>query len=1445
MAFHSNNAGGGAQSVNASAELPEIRPEVLGFSAIGGDKKVRLLPQPWPLDNLPSSSASLLSVASNRGLIAAAGPESLVLAHTDSARKAFSTEAGENSVVSDFTPDVVTRVPQLRHVAFSSDEDFLVITAEEGGGLAVYAVQDLLAQKTDPGVQIATESTAVRALVPNPNPELGHFFAAVLDSGRLGLADVAKGQIQTMVQEGVSCVAFSTRGRALIAGMHDGSARQYKVEDASLMATIPSPPDVGDNYTTSGIYWMTDNEFYTIHSPKEPASGGEDAMQEEQDTTYNIIKADRARTSFTFHKAPMDLCFRSQFEPQRPPPLRFTVNRLRNWEPDLTDMLILGASNSIEFTVLTKTSAPIAPGQEVVNDYTLSSLLDNRKAELPMDTRGEESVLIGEALDLSSKDKVLKPIPTDDEYRESSTPLPAFLALSYEGLLSAWWVVYDKSIRAGTGYSGLTANASDQPATPGSTISAPQSDQANSMFNKPSATFGTPSTPSFGTPGLQTGQSLFGKPSQPAFGTPSAFGAPSAFGKPSQPASGAQSPFGKPSQPAFGAASTIGMSGGTAFGAAGGLGNRPSAWGSPSQSSTPQKPNPFASQAGTSSGFAKFGEPNKSTPGSTFSSFGSVGGQSPLASLVAQNSGFSGMSNEPSAFGGKALSTAPSFGSTVTVGSSIGDGSTLPPSWGTTPAQQSGATFGPGTASFASSKESDMSDASDAQNRERDEATPTPQAPPPQSKGLFGLNGNGFTLTPSFTGDGTAKDDLPKPPAPSNASLFGEGFASALGASPTKPPATPIKKEEEEPRLEDISTTPATLPKPTPSNIFPSGTPMQQPPAPSPADETSSPAGEDAPLPPDPMTWKPPKSSDDELPPLAGSPAIKVEAPESDVPSSPLEDSTGKEDDFSVEEQDGDDEDEEPSPSDAARRPRPQKAQWSFQDSTTQSPRILPAAPTPPAMKSSASSRSGDQSRDTSRPPSRLQFGQASKTGPSGLFQPSATPAGFPKPPTTFAPPAGRAQDSLRSPSPVRAASTSAIGTRRQQIFPHGTPLSASIQQAPKPPTPQPEVSDLSDDEDERIRQELASEIVPSRELEAFIARQDYTGAVSKTGTAAQIEIMYRDMNSMVDTLGLNSRSLESFIKFHQQRMTLGRTDLDEVIDQGDEGAWYGRWSLAAAEDLGNLVDQLEDGLDEGRVQDFAAKFIELDQVLLGDVAKLQTKLNIVRRELINRKHPEKTEALRKASLPKELADQQKASRQDYAQLLSLLNQAEEAAFLLKSKLSGISATNGKPTAVPTVDAVKKTITRLIQMTEKKNNDILLLESQLRKLNLDLSASSSRPTSSSSRTLGTPLRSSRALVRTAQSPLTTPRSKLSLAELNRTVRTPEHDDTPSKGYGLFYTPEGSPTQPGSQTLVALGSRIENGDMTALREANARRKEVAKKLMDAVGKRGVKVTKVAQ
>ncbi|KAF2794983.1 hypothetical protein K505DRAFT_360589 [Melanomma pulvis-pyrius CBS 109.77] len=1457
---------------HSAAEIAYINPESLGFSALGprsggSTKKVQLLPSPWTKDRLPPSSASLLAVASGAGLIAAAGPDVLIIASTEATRKAFHGEADENGVITDFTPDLTIPIPQLRHLAFSSGEDFLVISAENGGGLAVYSVLDLVEKKHNPTNQISTEQVSVRALVPNPAQEFEHYFAVVLDSGKLLIADILDGRLKEIHPSNVACVAWSVKGKAVIAGMNDGTAVQY-MSNGSQMGTIPRPPDVDESFSMSAVYWLTLTEFFTVHSLRQAPVDGM-----EEDSIYHIVKTDKARSAYTFHRSPGEICFPGMGAPERSLPLRFSITRLREWKPDLDDLLILTTSNSTDIAMLTRTSAIIAPDQTdegALHDYTITQLLDNRRAQLPQIT-GEmnDSIAIGEALDLSSKEKISGPIPMMEEIEESPTPLPAFLVLNHQGILSAWWIVWDKSIMTGTGYPGLmalregaesaTPAASTTPAAQTSSIisqpmfGAPLANQASSTptgleFGKPtppSNSFGVSSTPTFGGAGV----TAFGKPS---------FGAPSAIGTPG---------LGKP---AFGAPSAIGAAGAPGFGMTGGIGASQSPWGSSAQktsSQTPQNPfasaaggasgfsqvtqaqpklnpfasveggalgsskpsetphNPFASVAGGASGFAKFGDGKPAAVGSSFSSFGSAnGGSSPFSNLGTQKSAFSGTTNEPSAF--KGANMQPSFGSTVTVDSGVG--STLP-SWANTPAKQGSSVFEQNNSSFVSTtstKESDMSDATDAQNRERDEATPTPQAP----KNIFSLPSNGFKLNSTFQGDGSAKDDLPKPSASTGSSMFGDEFASTLGGSSSKTPATPVKQEEQEIRLQDISTTPASPPRQS-QPLFPTTTPAKAPPV-----QKETPVIEDAPLPPDPMTWKPPKAADDEPPPLAGSPGVQVEAPESSVPSSPLDDD---EDDFLVEEHDGDNEEEEPSPSDAARKSRTPKTGFSFQDSNRfqDSGRFFPPAPTPPVQQSRPPSQSG-RSTSPARPLRFTPtFNPTPKPATSSAFTSSATPGPFPK----FPPPSNRNKD-IRSPSPVRPGSTSTVGTQPQHVIAPRTSLRQSMQQQPKPPTPQPEVSDLSDDEDERIRQELAREIVPRRTLDPFIAHQDYTGSsLTKTGHAAQIEIIYRDINSMVDTLGLNSRSLAAFIKYHSKarQSKLTRTDLEEVEHQGEGGPWYDEWCISEIKDLTELETELEDELNDGRVQDVVDKLGQLVR-LLREKAKLMTKLNDIRRQIIIRKDPEKAEALRKASLPKELADQQKVLRTEYARLLSLLGQSEEATMLLRSKLASHGAENGKTGAVPTVDAVKKTIVKMIALTEKKNSEIVLLEAQLRKIGI---GEGSRPASSSSRNFGTPSRS-RAL--RGQSPFATPptskSTKMSLSELNRRAMTPEVEETtPSRGYGLFYTPEGSPT-PGD-SLVRLANKMDDDTLVGLREMAERRKKLAQGLANAVLKRGVKVTSI--
>lgn len=161
-------------------------------------------------------------------------------------RKAYSGQADADNVITSFTSDITIPTPRLRHVVFSSDEDFLVLTAESGGGLAVYNTESVL-NKKNPENQIGTDQISVRALVPNPNPQFGQYFAVILENGRLFVVDISDGKQVKLQEENATCVAWSNRGKAVIAGQKDGSAVQYGMK-GDVMATVPRPPDMDASY---------------------------------------------------------------------------------------------------------------------------------------------------------------------------------------------------------------------------------------------------------------------------------------------------------------------------------------------------------------------------------------------------------------------------------------------------------------------------------------------------------------------------------------------------------------------------------------------------------------------------------------------------------------------------------------------------------------------------------------------------------------------------------------------------------------------------------------------------------------------------------------------------------------------------------------------------------------------------------------------------------------------------------------------------------------------------------------------------------------------------------------------------------------------------------------------------------------------------------------------
>ncbi|KAI8303963.1 Nucleoporin NUP159 [Colletotrichum sp. SAR11_240] len=429
-----STAGGGG--LNQGPELEVIQTEALGFKSIAGDAKLRLTSAWSPA---PADTASLLSIAPRRGLVAAAGPDGITIASTESVRKGFEADSKESdsSDVRAFQPQVKLPMPmRVSQLAFSADENYLILSAETGGGLAVYETQSLLNGGTQAAFELATNGETLRALVPNPTIEKAELVAIVTNNGNLHMANLKDRNISNVLKAQVSCLSWSTKGKQLVAGLADGTIFQMTPEGEEK-GQIPRPPSV-ENAHVSSLSWLENHLFLAIHT----------STKESPPTSVYHIITRKLPSDFTFQKLtdPVD-----PFGAENTP--HHSILRLKDFPPNLTDLLIVASTASPDIGLLSRSKTPLSPDKpadSISNVFTTTELLDDSKrASLPMTEDFQNTVPIGVALDLSSKEKVYKPLPADEELEDSPGPLPGFWVLNHEGVLSSWWIVQKPSSGAG------------------------------------------------------------------------------------------------------------------------------------------------------------------------------------------------------------------------------------------------------------------------------------------------------------------------------------------------------------------------------------------------------------------------------------------------------------------------------------------------------------------------------------------------------------------------------------------------------------------------------------------------------------------------------------------------------------------------------------------------------------------------------------------------------------------------------------------------------------------------------------------------------------------------------------------------------------------------------------------------------------------------------------
>ncbi|CAK7206591.1 hypothetical protein SEUCBS139899_009390 [Sporothrix eucalyptigena] len=774
MAFNFGSLGGGAGTgtgtgggqATPGADLELIQTEGLGFLSLNGETKLQFVSK-WSEPPLPT--ASLISIAQRKCLVAAAGPDAVHIATTDSVRKAF-TAAGsgdDDNNIRPFTPQAKIPMPmRVSQLAFTADESYLVLSAETGGGLAVYDVQAAVQNgSTQSTFELSTNGETLRSFVANPMADKAEMCALVTTNGNLLMADLKQRSLrngpsgQSVLRSQVSCAAWSSKGKQLVAGCADGSVYQM-TPDGQEKAHIPKPPQLGDYYVAS-IAWLENDVFLVVHNPTTPG----------EPSAYHIVTRGKAGTTpeFLFQK------LNDPVEPFGDKTPFHTILRLRDFQPNLQDALLVASTAVENVGLITRSKAPLASdiaAEKITNVFTTTEFADDSKrAQLPMDADYNETFPIGVALDLSSTDKVSKPI-VGDEIDESPGPLPGFWALNNEGVLLAWWFVYNDSIRQGTTYSGLVAATGGEAPT-----------QAASAFASP-----------------KTAAPAFGISATPASPAP-AFGGSTALGSTSSPwgqASGSATAASPSRAPAFGTPSVLG---GSAFGATGGLGAKASPWGAAAKT-----------LGAPAFGQSSFGSAPAAAPafGGGFSSFASKNNASPFGGAAAS----SDTKPDASPFG--------AFGSTSQTGfASLGAGTS---NGGSIFASTSNTN----KASPFSNTGSSVFGAPSTGNNNNSTMFPAPAEKASTTTGSSAFGSSPFVLGTTFKADPASANDNEKTPQKSGG-LFGGGFGLSLNDTVKKEPAAANEKDEDMDAPTLSAPTPAATESKPATSLFESTTPTTTP----------------------------------------------------------------------------------------------------------------------------------------------------------------------------------------------------------------------------------------------------------------------------------------------------------------------------------------------------------------------------------------------------------------------------------------------------------------------------------------------------------------------------------------------------------------------------------------------------------------------------------------
>ncbi|KAM5544595.1 hypothetical protein V8D89_001493 [Ganoderma adspersum] len=505
-----------------SKDAPQKDADFLSLRLLNRRSRLRLSPEPVPLDDLPPT-ARLFAVANSKRWFAAAVRTSdasyaLSLSPLTDLRAAFTSTSSDGPLTLNpsTTISLQARTP---HIVIITRDDSRILVAFTDGSISVFDWSTPAPLFTFP----SSGPKSIRDIFPSTGDP--HIVAVLREPGAhpsVELLDahntISIGAWNNGGSPGTTAVSvsWSPKGKQIAIGLENGDVVTFSPSDTSTAkSVVPHPPSV-DGQSVISLQWLSNTEFHGIY-----ASASSLAPDSEQ--THFILSLEaKANLTGDVKLATPYLPF-----PGLRPPGSFIV-ALKNWEP-YRFLLFVGDSTSSDVGLLGSLASIPSPAESWYN----LALEEDSTPSVPLDTDLNETVLLGLELDVTGTGTMRY---TGVSGEDTDVPAPPIMYLyASDGTLTGWHIIQTQ----GVPYPDMSASTTPVPSSPAAAnVLAPHSGAfgtSQSAFTtspaKGTSAFGSVS-PLNATAAPSTG-GAFGFS---AFsGTPSAFGsAPFGFSQQSQ-----------------------------------------------------------------------------------------------------------------------------------------------------------------------------------------------------------------------------------------------------------------------------------------------------------------------------------------------------------------------------------------------------------------------------------------------------------------------------------------------------------------------------------------------------------------------------------------------------------------------------------------------------------------------------------------------------------------------------------------------------------------------------------------------------------------------------------------------------------------------------------------------------------------------------------------------